>query len=331
MKLTKKLATLCLGDLWIISRLAKRPVRVEALYPQQAVFARLAQLDHRAVGARLAKRDLPRVMKRIALRHLREIVGCSLSELLRLNEDVNRFAGQVPGQSVGRVFCVVSKLLFEDAQLAAGREGDLFDFVARELRVRIERPQRLNLVPEKLEAHRPGAGQRKHIEDAAAQGDLALLTDLRLRLVALILKPLDEVKWIDPVAQYETAKPLFQLGRREGALQEADAVGDDHRTGASGLWALGQVDERLQPLAQHVGMRQTRFVRQNVPSREKLGCGGLGVALGQAGQPSLEFLMRLLLHLYGWANHHDRPPGEYLGQNRGNKGFAALANPVERQ
>ena len=115
--------------------------------------------------------------------------------------------------------------------------------------MRVERPQRLDLVPEKLKAHRPGAGQREHVEDATAQGDLALLTDLRFRLVALILKPLDEVERINPVAQHESAKPLFQLGRGEGALQEADAVGDDHRGGTRGLRTLGQVDERLQPLA----------------------------------------------------------------------------------
>ena len=92
-ELAKKLATLRLGDLRIIGRLAKRPVCVEALYRQKAVVARLSHLDHRAVVSRLAKRDLPSVMKRIALRHLLEVVGRTLSDLLWLNKNVNRFAG----------------------------------------------------------------------------------------------------------------------------------------------------------------------------------------------------------------------------------------------
>ena len=43
-ELAKKLATLRLGDLRIIGRLAKRPVCVEALYRQKAVVARLSHL-----------------------------------------------------------------------------------------------------------------------------------------------------------------------------------------------------------------------------------------------------------------------------------------------
>ncbi len=71
------------------------------------------------------------------------------------------------------------------------------------------RVMRLDLVAEKLEAHRPWAGQREDVEDAAAQGELPLLADLRLRLVALILEPLNEVERVDALAKLEAAEPVF--------------------------------------------------------------------------------------------------------------------------
>ena len=68
-----------------------------------------------------------------------------------------------------------------------------------------------------------------------------------------------------------------------------------------------------------------------VPGTSPPNGGGVGAARGQAGDPGLEILLHLLLRLHGWANHHARPPEVYLGQNRGNKSFATLADPVERQ
>ena len=67
-------------------------------------------------------------------------------------------------------------------------------------------------------------------------------------IVALVLEPFDQVERVDPVAQYETAEPFFQLFWGEGALQQADAVGYDDGADAIGVLALGQVNERLQPL-----------------------------------------------------------------------------------
>ena len=256
MELPEKLEPLRLGNLRIVRRLAKRSVGVEALHRQHRVVRRLAHLDHAAEFARLAKRCLPTVVKRIVFGHLLEIVRRALGGFLRLDEYVDRLSGEVIGQASGLVFWVGSELLFEDAQLSAGGEGDPIDFISGQLRLRIERPQRLDFVSKKLEAHRPRAGQWKDVEDAAAQGDLPLLANLRLRFVALVLEPFDQVEWVDPVAQYETAEPLFQLVRSEGALQQADAVGHDDRADAIGVLALGQVNERLQPLAQYIGVRQ---------------------------------------------------------------------------
>ena len=333
MQLVEKLAALGVGNLRVTRRLAERPVRVEPLERRLGFFAGFANLDDAAELTRLAKRGFPVVVKQVAAWHLPEVVGHAPGNLLRIDQQKDRVTGEVVAQPPGGVVGVGAELLLEDAELAAGRDRGPVDLLAGKLGLRIEGAQRLEFVAEKLEAHRPGAGQWEDIEDAAAQRDLPLLADLRLRLVALVLEPLDEVERVDAVAKLEAAKPVFQFGRGEGPLQQPDTGGDDDRAGrggvCAGLSALGQVDEGLEPFAQHVGVRQSGLVRQDIPSREKL--RRLGQALGQGGQPRLEFLMELLLKFAGGADDHHRPTLGEMGQNRRRKGPSALADAVERQ
>ena len=184
-------------------------------------------------GLAPAKRDLG-VMKRIALRHLLEVVGRTLSDLLWLNK--NKPVRWLSARPVGRSgICVGRKLLFEDTQLAAG-EGDLFDFVAR-----------VACAGRTSAATRSRPRKTQRTGQGLASGNTSMPPRRRscpFDRPALPARspdsPLDEVERINPVAQHESAKPLFQLGRGEGALQEADAVGDDHRGGTRGLRTLGQ-------------------------------------------------------------------------------------------
>ena len=100
-------------------------------------------------------------------------------------------------------------MLLKDAKLTSGRDRGTVDLLAGNLRLRIEGAQRLDFITEKLEAYRPRTGQREDVENTAAQRDLPLLADLRLRLVALILEPLDEVQWINALSNLEVAEPIF--------------------------------------------------------------------------------------------------------------------------
>ena len=328
MQLVEKLPPLRVGNLRVARRFAKRPVRVERLERRLGFVAGFANLDDCAAFARLAKRGFPVIVKQVAAGYLPEVIGDALGDVVRLDQQAKRITGEVVAEPAGGVARVGVELLLEDAKLAAGRDRGALDLLAVNLRLRIEGSQRLDFVAEKLEAHRPWAGQREDVEDAAAQGELPLLADLRLRLVALVLEPLNEVERVDALAKLEAAEPVFQLGRGEGPLQQGDGGGDDDRADG-GLLALGQVDERLEPFAQHVGVRQSGLVWQDIPRGEKE--GRLGRALGQGGEPRLEFLLELLLKFAGGADDEHRPALGGMGQNSRRKGPSALADAAERQ
>jgi len=124
-------------------------------------------------------------------------------------------------------------------------------------------PERLEFVAEKFEPHRPGTGERPDVENAAAQGDFALLRDLRFRFIALLFEPFDQVERIDFIAADQRARAVFQIIRSKSFLQKRGDAGDDD----CGLWTPafaslrrgrldcefpGQRDERLEAVADGV-------------------------------------------------------------------------------
>ena len=123
----------------------------------------------------------------------------------------------------------------EEAQLPGGRNRDRRNLLPRNLGQRIKLPQRLQLVAKELQAHRPGAGERIDIENAAAQGDLPFLGHLRLRFITLLFEPLDQVQRIDAVAARERAGALANRPGRKRALEQGDDAGDDE----GGVMACG--------------------------------------------------------------------------------------------
>jgi hypothetical protein len=81
-------------------------------------------------------------------------------------------------------------------------------------------PQRFQFIAEKFQPHRPGARQRVNVQDAAAQGHLALLRHLRFRLITLFLEPFHQVQRLNPVAAMQRAHPRLRFRRGKGALQQ---------------------------------------------------------------------------------------------------------------
>ncbi len=108
----------------------------------------------------------------------------------------------------------------QNSQFARRRQRQVGNFTARNLCERIELAQRFQFVAEKFQPHGPRTRRWKNVHDAAAQRDLALLRDLRLRLVALRFEPFDQIERRDFVAARKGARAVFQIGRRKGFLQQ---------------------------------------------------------------------------------------------------------------
>ena len=127
-----------------------------------------------------------------------------------------------------REICVSGlKVLFQHSQFSCRRQVDVQDFFARNLRERIEMAQGFKFVAKEFKPHRPRAGERPNIENAAAQGDVTFLRDLRLRFVGLLFKPFDQVEGIDLVASRKRTDTLVKLIASEGALEEGSHAGYD--------------------------------------------------------------------------------------------------------
>ena len=117
--------------------------------------------------------------------------------------------------------------LLQKPQFACRGQGDARNFPARNLRERVELAQRFEFVAEKFQARRPWAGQRPDIQDAAAQGDFALLRNLRLGFVALVFKPFNQVERRDFAAARERAGAILDFAGRKGFLQQRGDAGDN--------------------------------------------------------------------------------------------------------
>ncbi len=126
--------------------------------------------------------------------------------------------------------------------------------------------KRFQFVTEEFQPHRPGTRRGINVENPAAQGDLAFLGHLRFRFVALFFEPFHEVERVEALAADEDARSFPEFLRRERALQQRGDTGDDERRG----WRVAvrdarQRDQRFQPFADDIGVRQLRFVRQTLP------------------------------------------------------------------
>src|SRR5690348_3942398 len=87
-------------------------------------------------------------------------------------------------------------------------------------------PQGLQFISEKLHSHRPWACDGIDIKNSTAQCYLSLLCDLRLRFVALRLKPFHEIERINSLAACECARAFRDGLPRKRALQQRSNASD---------------------------------------------------------------------------------------------------------
>ena len=153
-----------------------------------------------------------------------------------------------PGQRWDEIVRSLRRLVVGERRLAqvgaslGGRVDDgAVDRVQRALRERRVRAHRLDLVTEELEAERLAAGGREHIDDPAADGELAALLGALDALVARERKPLREV-FLGVLGEPKRLGPLV---RRRKALGDRGRRGGDETAG-------GEDVERTGPLADEV-------------------------------------------------------------------------------
>src|SRR5580765_3259646 len=90
-------------------------------------------------------------------------------------------------------------------------------------------PKRLEFIAEELQPNRPRARQRVDIQNPASQGDLSFLSDLRFRLIALLLQPLDQVQRINTVSSRKQSDATAQTSRGKSPLKQSRNTSDNDR------------------------------------------------------------------------------------------------------
>src|SRR3990170_7432021 len=100
------------------------------------------------------------------------------------------------------------------------RDRDLVESLERTLALRVEPPQRIDLVAEKLEPSRRGLRRRPHIEDASTAAELALFHDERFRAVTRPNQFRQQTVIADGFTPAEDAGMGLELRRRQRAGDE---------------------------------------------------------------------------------------------------------------
>lgn len=156
----------------------------------------------------------------------------------------------------------------EQSEFTGRSEDDLVASVASKLGKGIELANRIDVVPEELNADRPRGGGRPDVDDATAQREGSLLGDLGLGFVTLVFEPFDEVQGIRVAGEVQSAKSGPKVVRGEGPLDEGGHRGDDERRGVVGS-GIGEADQRGQTFRDDIDMRELGFVRQDFPIGER--------------------------------------------------------------
>jgi len=149
------------------------------------------------------------------------------------------------------------------------------------LGLRIELTEGLERVAEELESDGPGSGEGEDIDDAAAQGEFAALSDLGFGFVGLVLEPLDQVQWVEGIALAEAAEAASEVVGVEGALGEGGCRSDDDGCGEGRVIGGGeQGSEGLEAVSEHLGLGQAAFVGKDIPSGERTESRGKRLTAG---------------------------------------------------
>ena len=137
----------------------------------------------------------------------------------------------IPIFLVGALDTLPLRLGFKIPSSPAGRNGDARNFFTRNLCERIKVAERFQFVAEKFQPRGPWTGQRPDIQNAAAQGDFALLRDLRFGFVALFLEPFDQIQRIDFVTALQRARALLNFTGWKSFLEQGGDAGNNQVEG----------------------------------------------------------------------------------------------------
>ena len=152
-----------------------------------------------------------------------------------------------------------------EGYLPSGQDDELLARVARALRVGIEGADALDAVALHLETQRQRLERGKHVDDAAADAELAAVLDERDALVPPRREMRREDFNGDRVALHEIAHRFGQDGARQDALRERVGGRDDDRRPA-----LQQVKERRDAVGDDGRRRRDGLERRHVPRRQEM-------------------------------------------------------------
>ena len=197
--------------------------------------------------------------RRRRLEEQRQVVLDARRQLRVGDRPVHRTTARLDREVLAEAFAKRLDRRLVERKLAGGQDLDLVGTPGRELRLRVERPQRFDLVVEKIDAHRCGAAGREHVEHGAAHRELAGLGDLLDAQVAVRAQPLRHLRRIERVARREVQRARDDELRRRQALEQGARL-ENQGLGV----AAGEPIERHEPIGEQVLRRRDRLVRQRL-------------------------------------------------------------------
>ena len=228
--------------------------------------------------------------------------------------------GEVADEDTGRglapaqLFDEGAELLAQEVRPAVGQTGEALrrrkDL--RPLQVfrpplggRVEKAHAVDLIPEKLAAHRLGVGGGEEVQDAAPDGELPHALHGIAALIAAEGQLFRQQVQLRPVPHLQGEADALQLPGGKGALHEP--VGGGHQQGRS---PRQQLSEGPQPGMLPLAGDAVRPEEGEFPGKE-----GLGLLLAEGGQVGPETLR---FQLVG-ADHQQGPP-RFLADGGGGMG-----------
>ena len=247
------------------------------------------------------------------LEEQRQVVLDAGRQLRVGDRPVHRATARLDGKVLAKAFAKRLDRRLVERKLARGQDFDLVGTPGRELRLRVERPQRFDLVVEQIDAHGCRAAGREHVEHGAAHRELAGLGDLLDAQVAVRAQPFRHLRRIEPVALREVQRARDDELRRRQALEQGAGL-EDQGLGV----AAREPIERHQPIGEQVLRRRDRLVRQRL-------------VIGEAAQAAPAEECHLALELVGLGRRRcDHADGAAMPRGRFGRGEARARRHAAR-
>ena len=236
-----------------------------------------------------------------------------LLDFFRIADDQDRVSRQMADQADQLLpkpfFRIPVRIPVQQPGFVAGRNRDARHFISGQLGKRVEFPNRVDFVPEKLQPERPGISHRKYVHDASALSHFPFLSHLSFRFIGHGLQPLDQFAGVKRLPYPQRPDALLQAFGGKGFLQQSQHVGDDGRGPIPGI---GQVQHHFQAFA-HRFQRIHRilsgaFVRREGKRQVRVRFFGSGCSgpLPQPIKPSAKILAHAFLQLGAGRDQQNR-------------------------